>query len=320
MSDAVIRTEGLTKRYGDFTAVNDLTLQVNGGVLFGFIGPNGAGKSTTIRMLCGLLKPSAGKAFVGGVDVARHPREAKRMIGYLPELFGTYDRMRVWEYLDFFGAAYRIGRKKRRQQIERILELTGTDYMRDFFVGTLSKGMRQRVGIAKTLVHDPAVLFLDEPMGGLDPVARIETRELIRNLKALGKSVFISSHILPELASVCDEIGIIEKGTLLTLGPIRKILAEIRQTRTVQLQVMERPEDAAKLLQHVKEASEIKVVQNVIQFEFSGDNRLAANLIKRLQKNGLDVCWMNHVEADLEEAFIHVTGRKADSSGTATAS
>nr|HRU06522.1 ABC transporter ATP-binding protein [Candidatus Brocadiia bacterium] len=174
MSEPIIKTEKLTKFYDNFEAVHELDLQVQEGCLFGVIGPNGAGKTTTIRMLCGLLRPTSGRAIVNGIDVTRHPRDVKRSVGYMPDFFGAYDRMRVWEYLDFFGAAYRIPRKQRRDRIEKSLELTGATYMRDYFVGSLSKGMRQRAGIAKTLVHDPAVLFLDEPTSGLDPVARIE--------------------------------------------------------------------------------------------------------------------------------------------------
>ena len=308
MSEPMIKTEDLTKYYGAFLAVDHLSLRVDEGRLFGFIGPNGAGKSTTIRMLSGLLKPTSGKAIINGVDVVKHPREVKRIVGYLPELFGTYDRMRVWEYLDFFGAAYRIPRKKRRGQIEKVLDLTGAQYMRDYFMGTLSKGMRQRVGIAKTLVHDPAVLFLDEPSSGLDPMARIEMRGLLRRLKDLGKTILISSHILPELAAICDQVGIIEKARLLVMGPIKQILAEVRQTRQVQIELLRGAEAAAKLLQE-NGVTNMKVVQNYVQFEFQGDDKRASELLQLLHANSFEVCWMSEVEADLEEVFIRVTGR-----------
>ena len=317
MSEPAIKTESLTKFYGSFEAVHELSIQVNEGVLFGFIGPNGAGKTTTIRMLCGLLLPTSGRAFVGGVDVDRHPRRVKRMVGYLPEFFGTYDRMRVWEYLDFFGAAYRIGRRKRRDQVEKVLDLTGTEYMRDYFVGSLSKGMRQRVGIAKTLVHDPTVLFLDEPTSGLDPVARIEIRELLRKLKALGKTVMISSHILPELAAVCDEVGIIEKARLLACGPIRKILDVIRQTRQVQVELLDRAPEAAQILQRIKGVANVTLVQSLVQFEMQGDDKLAAQILHMLHQRGFHVCWMREAEADLEEVFIRVTGRARDEAAEA---
>jgi len=308
MSEPAIRTEGLTKYYGGFCAVDHLDLRVSDGALFGFIGPNGAGKSTTIRMLCGLLKPTSGAAFVKGVDVVRHPREVKRMVGYMPELFGTYDRMRVWEYLDFFCAAYRMPKPKRREQIEKVLHLAGAAYMRDYYVGTLSKGMRQRVAIAKTLVHDPDVLFLDEPTSGLDPMARIEIRGLLKKLKGLGKTTLISSHILPELAAICDEIAIIEKAKLLAMGPMRQIMSEIRQTRQVHLQLLGRATEAARLLEE-NGVSNVRVVQNMVQFEFQGDDARAAELLKLLVENSFEVCWMSEVEADLEEVFIRVTGR-----------
>ena len=314
MSETVIKTEKLTKCFGNFTAVGQLDLDIKAGVLFGFIGPNGAGKTTTIRMLCGLLRPTSGHASVAGIDVVRHPREAKRVIGYLPEFFGTYDRMRVWEYLDFFGAAYRIPRRKRREHIEKVLDLTGTDYMRDFFIGTLSKGMRQRVGLAKTLVHDPPILFLDEPMSGLDPVARIEIRELLRKFKTLGKTTLISSHILPDLTSICDEVGIIDKSQLLAIGPIKKILAEIRQARQVLIHFVSRAQEAANWMKKVDEISHIKVVENLVQFEFQGDDVRAAELLGLLHKRGFSISWMTEVEADLEEAFISVTGRAAGAS------
>ena len=309
MSEPVIKTVNLSKFYDKFEAVHDLNIEVGQGVLFGFIGPNGAGKTTTIRMLCGLLKPTSGHAYVNGVDVDRHPRQVKGLVGYMPDSFGVYERMRVWEYLDFFGAAYRMPRAQRHDQIERVLELTGSGYMRDYFMGTLSKGMRQRVGIAKTLVHDPAVLFLDEPTAGLDPVARIEVRELLRKLKALGKTVIISSHILPELASVCDEVGIIEKARLMAVGPIKKILAEIRQARQVQIDLMDRAAEAAELLGQVKGIQNIKVMHQTVQFDFQGDDAMAARLLQLLGERKFRVSWMREVEVDLEEVFIRVTGR-----------
>ena len=312
MTDAVIKTVNLCKFYDQFEAVHDLNIEVGQGILFGFIGPNGAGKTTTIRMLCGLLRPTSGNAYINGVDVDRYPRKVKGLVGYMPDSFGVYDRMRVWEYLDFFGAAYRIPRKQRQEQVERVLDLTGSDYMRDYFMGTLSTGMRQRVGIAKTLVHDPAVLFLDEPTAGLDPVARIEMRELLKKLKALGKTVIISSHILPELASVCDEVGIIEKSRLLACGPIKKILAEIRQTREIQIELLDRAPEAAELLKQVKGVQSVKVVHNLVRFEFQGDDVLAAKLLHALVERKFAVCWMREVEVDLEEVFIRVTGRVAE--------
>ena len=315
-SEVTIRTEQLTKFYADFEAVHELDLTIREGSIFGFIGPNGAGKTTTIRMLCGLLKPTAGRAFVNGIDVTKHPREVKKIVGYLPDFFGTYDRMRVWEYLDFFGAAYRIPRRRRRDRVEKALDITNSTYMRDLFVGSLSKGMRQRVGIAKTLIHDPAVLVLDEPTAGLDPVARIEIRELLQQLKSHDgekKTIMISSHILPELGTICDEVGIIEKARLLASGPIKNILAEVSQTRQVQVEFLKGADQAAQAMEQIPQISNVKVVQNLVQFDFHGDDAAAAELLKKLVSAGYPLSWMREVEADLEEVFIRVTGRGAKS-------
>jgi len=312
MSEAMIRTESLTKCYANVQAVTELNLDVKEGTLFGFIGPNGAGKTTTIRVLCGLLKPTSGAAFINGLDVTRHPREIKRIVGYLPEIFGVYDRMRVWEYLDFFGAAYRIPRSDRGDMIERTLKLTNAYYMRDYFLGSLSKGMRQRVGIAKTLVHDPPVLILDEPTSGLDPYARIEIRQLLRQLRKIGKTVLISSHILPELSAVCDEVGIIEKSRLLASGPVEKILEQVRQTRPVQIQFLERADEAAEVIKRFKGVQNLQTVENVVRLEFQGDDRQASILLKLLLDKGFDVVWMREQEADLEEVFIRVTGKERE--------
>ena len=311
-SRIAIRTKNLTKFYAEFEAVHDLSLEIPEGTIFGFIGPNGAGKTTTIRMLCGLLKPTGGEAYVSGIDVRGNSRDIKKIVGYLPDFFGTYDRMRVWEYLDFFGAAYRMPRRERRERIEHALEIAGAHHMRDLFVGSLSKGMRQRVGITKTLIHDPSMLILDEPTSGLDPMARIEIRELLKKLKNEGgrkRTIMISSHILPELGTICDEVGIIEKGRLLAYGPIKKILSEISQTRQVHIEFLEKSREAADYLARLPEVSNVKVVANLVQLEFQGDDAKAADILRDLVGKGHSVSWMREVEADLEDVFIRVTGR-----------
>ena len=198
----MIATQELTKKYQDVLALDHLNLVVEAGEIFGYIGPNGAGKTTTIRILSGLMRPTSGEATVAGVDVVRHPQEAKKVVGYMPDVFGVYQGMRVWEYLDFFGAAYRLPRVERKARIEEVLAITGTDVMRDYFVDSLSRGMQQRVGIARAMIHNPQVLFLDEPTSGLDPRARIEMRQLLRRLKEMGKTILVSSHILPDRKSV----------------------------------------------------------------------------------------------------------------------
>src|SRR5580704_1069370 len=222
--EIVITIQNLRKDYKGLTAVKDLSLHLDAGDIFGFIGPNGAGKTTTIKMLATLLKPTSGRAAIDGVDVVANPEAVRERIGYMPAFFGIYDDMRVWEYLDFFAAAYRLPRAKRPRIIDDVLNLTDLIGKKDSYVEELSTGMKQRLCLAKTLIHDPKVLLLDEPAAGLDPRARIEVKELFKELKAMGKTIIISSHILPELADFCNKVGIIERGELLISGDVKEIM------------------------------------------------------------------------------------------------
>jgi len=210
--DAVIETRALTKRYGSFLALDRLSIAAGRGQILGFIGPNGAGKTTTIKILVGLARPTGGTATVAGIDCAAEPRRVKRLIGYMPDTFGSYDNMRVGEYLDFFGAAFGIPRRARAKRIGEVLETAGAAHFKDLFVESLSHGMKQRVAIARTLVHDPVALILDEPANGLDPQARIEMRQLLLSLAERGKTLIVTSHILPELARICHRVAIITRG------------------------------------------------------------------------------------------------------------
>src|SRR5688572_10162474 len=219
------------KRYGEFTAVERLNLRIPRGEMFGFIGPNGAGKSTTIRFLATLLKATHGEGVVNGHSVTRDPLGVRRCVGYMPDNFGVYDGMRVWEFLDFFAVAYQIPRAKRKQVIGDVLELLDLTHKRDDFVNGLSRGMKQRLCLAKTLVHDPPLLILDEPSSGLDPRARMEFKALMKELRRMGKTILVSSHILSELADICTSIGIIERGVLLMHGPIEEVYRRIRRNR-----------------------------------------------------------------------------------------
>src|SRR6266849_2247593 len=223
----VIQIRHLRKEYKDLVAVKDLNLELEQGDIFGFIGPNGAGKTTTIKMLATLLIPTAGSAFVNGIDVVRHPEQIRSIVGYMPDFFGVYDDIKVWEYLDFFAAAYRIPRDKRPHIIDDVLVLTDLTVKKYAYVESLSRGMKQRLCLAKTLVHDPKVMLLDEPASGLDPRARIEIRELLKELKAMGKTIIVSSHILPELADFCNKIGIIEKGEMIISGDVNEIVRQM---------------------------------------------------------------------------------------------
>src|SRR5438067_337568 len=225
----MIQIRNLRKEYKDLVALRNLNLELESGDIFGFIGPNGAGKTTTIKMLATLLTPTSGVAYVDGVNVVQNPEAVRSVVGYMPDFFGVYDDIKVWEYLDFFAAAYRIPRHKRPQIIDDVLTLTDLNVKKDAYVESLSRGMKQRLCLAKTLVHDPKVLLLDEPASGLDPRARIEIKELLKELKAMGKTIIVSTHILPELADFCNKIGIIEKGEMIISGDVEAIIKQIRE-------------------------------------------------------------------------------------------
>ena len=247
--------EHLTKRYGSFTALDDVSLTLSAGQIFGLIGPNGAGKTTTIKILVGLIRPTQGQAQIAGADCVRDARKIKRLVGYMPDQFGSFDNMRVWEYLDFFGAAFGIPRRKRMTRIEEIMETTGTTYMKDRFVESLSHGMQQRVGVARTLIHDPQVLILDEPANGLDPQARIEMRTLLLKLAQLGKTLLVTSHILPDLSRICDRVGILTQGKLRAFGTVDQIGRLVSQQRTIEAHLIgaERISAAAQIIRRAIE-------------------------------------------------------------------
>ena len=234
----VVVARGLTKGYGPFLALDNLNLSLEPGIVFGFIGPNGAGKTTSMRILATLLTPSSGEAWVGGYSVTRQPKQVRQILGYMPDNFGVYDNMKVWEYLDFFAAAYGLPRGRRLGLIDDLLALVDLSEKRDGYVDALSRGMKQRLCLARTLVHDPQLLILDEPASGLDPRARVELRALLRQLGALGKTVIVSSHILTEMADICDHVGIIERGRLLAAGPIADLLRQVQTSRTVLVRLL----------------------------------------------------------------------------------
>ncbi len=231
--DFIIKTNGLTKRYGSILAVDDLSLQVEQGAIYGFVGPNGAGKTTTMRILTTLLRPSEGQAWVAGHSVLEAPRDVRRVIGYMPDFFGVYEDMRVWEYLDFFAACYEIPERERPALVGDLLELVDLSHRREDMVDTLSRGMKQRLCLARTLAHDPQVLILDEPASGLDPRARIEIRELLVELARMGKTVFFSSHILADVAEICTHLGIIEAGRMVVQGEMEAMRRQLIPHREI---------------------------------------------------------------------------------------
>ena len=263
-------------------------------------------------MLAALMKPTQGQAFIGDVDVARNPARVKELVGYLPDFFGVYEGMRVQEYLDFFGAAFKIRRKERRSRIDQVLNITGSTYMEDMFVEALSRGMKQRIGIARTLLHDPAVLLLDEPLSGLDPNARIEMKELLRKLGEMGKTILVSSHILPELAAICDSVGILDHGQLHACGSVDKIMHGIRQNRVVEVELLDDPKGAAAFLRKSREEEEIGEVEvqgHVVRFEWNASDTQLSSLLAGLVEKGFNVVGFQEVPISLEEAFIELTGR-----------
>ena len=309
-NEVVVRCEGLTKQYDEILALDDLNLEIHRGHVFGYIGHNGAGKTTTIRILAGLLKPTRGTATVAGVDVVAHRDRIKSLIGYMPDHFGVYDQMRVWEYLDFFGAAFKLPRSKRRDRLDYVLDITDAEYMRDRFVDTLSRGMKQRVGIARTLMHDPRVLLLDEPASGLDPQARIQMRRLLRRLADDGKTLIVSSHILPELAAICDTIGVIHKGHLRAAGPIDKVLAELHRDRLMEAKVLAGLEAGAERLRSNGACSKVEsdsVLGETLRFTFHGGDEQLAALLNEL--NGVcKVVTFREVPLSLEDAYMAISG------------
>ena len=308
----VLCIENLTKRYGSFTALNDLSLSLNAGQILGLIGPNGAGKTTTIKILVGLSKPTSGSATIAGVDCVRDARQVKRMVGYMPDRFGSYDNMRVQEYLDFFGAAFGMSNAERVSRIAEVMEMTNTGYMKDRFVESLSHGMQQRVGLARTLLHDPKVLILDEPVNGLDPQSRIEMRDLLIDLAAQGKTLVVTSHILPELARICQQVAIVTHGTLRAFGTIEEIGRRVSQQRTVEAHLVS-AEDVAKVADIIRKSVEpdAEVVEahaeSIVRFRTAQSEAELAKMLRKLVEVGLLVSQFREVQTDLEEAFMSFT-------------
>ena len=297
-----------TKRYGDFVAVDDLSFTIGKGEIFGFIGPNGAGKSTTIRFLATLLRPTAGDGRVDGHSVVTEPMAVRRVIGFMPDDFGVYDGMKVWEFLDFFAVAYEIPRSHRKQIIGQVLELLDLTHKRDDYVNGLSKGMKQRLCLAKTLVHDPPVLILDEPASGLDPRARLEMKALLTELKGMGKTILVSSHILSELADFCTSIGIIERGKLLAAGSIQEIQRHLRAHRVLKVRVLDPSTDrAASILRDDRGVRSVESFDHTVTCEFEGQEEDLARLLGRLVHQGVAVHSFSEEPLSLEEVFMMIT-------------
>jgi len=305
----VVVLEHLTKRYGTLTALDDVSLTLNAGQIVGLIGPNGAGKTTAIKILVGLIRPTGGTASIGGADCVREARRIKRLVGYMPDQFGSYDNMRVREYLDFFGAAFGIPRRQRAKRIEETMETTGTTYMKDRFVESLSHGMQQRVGVARTLLHDPQVLILDEPANGLDPQARIEMRDLLLKLAHLGKTLLVTSHILPELSRICDRVGILTHGKLRAFGTIDQIGRQVSQQRTFEAHLigaLQIPAAAEIIRRRLEPGAEVieATAEDSVRFRTAIPESELGKLLAQLVHEGIEVTQFREEQTDLEEAFM----------------
>ena len=306
----MIRTENLTKKYGEMFAINEIDLNLEQGDLFGFMGPNGAGKTTTMRIIATLLEPTYGEAYVCDYSIYNNPKEIRRLVGYMPDFFGVYDDMKVIEYLEFFAAAYRITGTDRRKRCDEMLETVDLDFKRDAFANTLSRGQTQRLGLARVLLHDPQVLLLDEPLSGLDPRARIEMRNLLRRLGQMGKTVVVSSHILPELADVCNKVGIIDRGVMSVSAEVTEVMQQVRQRVVLQIGVADHANQSSKAGQTLES---IEIVDTVSE----GDGFLVATLKEgisdysdistNLVEAGLKILRFTEDEVNLESAFMALT-------------
>ena len=309
----MIHAEDLTKQYGTLYAVKDLKLNLVAGDLFGFIGPNGSGKTTTMKILATLLQPTYGEAYVCDMSIYTRPKEIRRLIGYMPDFFGVYDDMKVIEYLEFFAAAYRIRGEKRKKVCDEMLELVDLGYKREALATSLSRGMTQRLGLARVLLHDPQVLLLDEPASGLDPRARIEMRELLKRLGGRGKTIMVSSHILPELADICNKVGIIERGELLVNADVAEVMRKVRDHLVIHIELASGMEEAAELLEQHPSVNRVEVQA------ISGKQHLRVSLNKEqglddysdlptlLVQHGFRIQSFKEDEINLETAFMTLT-------------
>jgi ABC-2 type transport system ATP-binding protein len=302
-----ISTVQLTKRYGTLTALDALTLELESGDIFGFIGPNGAGKSTTMKILAGLLEPTSGFARVLGKNVAENGEFVRRSVGYMPDFIGVYEDLKVSEYLEFFASAYGIPRKQRKKVVGDVLELTDLKYKQDAFVDSLSRGMTQRLSLARVLVHDPPVLLLDEPASGLDPRARIEIRELLKELRRLGKTILISSHILSELGEFCNKLGIIERGKLLVAGTVEDLMVRARAHPVISVQVVGDPEAAIRALKSDTRVDQVERQEGELMVTLQDPSQHHSFIVERLVAAGIKVHSVAPHQLKLEDVFLRLT-------------
>ncbi len=303
----MIQTKGLTKYYGTLGAIVDLDLNIEAGEIFGYIGPNGAGKTTTMRILATLLEPTSGTATIDGKLVTREGKRVRKVVGYMPDFMGVYDDLKVFEYLEFFAAAFGVRYSKRKGVVEGVLELTDLQSKAAFRVDSLSRGMQQRLGLARVLIHDPKVLILDEPASGLDPRARIEIRGLLRELKRMGKTIMIASHILSELEEMCDRVGIIEQGKMVFSGTLEDVRERMGVNRKVRLRVAGDEDKAVKLLSALPAVESVERVEDAISVTLSDSGAEAGLIARTLVQGGVAVTELVPEKLKLDEAFLQLT-------------
>ena len=303
----MIRVDRLVKNYGKFKAVNDLSFNVAKGEIFGFVGSNGAGKSTTMKIAAGLLKATSGTIYINDIDISKDPGKAKRSIGYMPDFFGVYDDLKTGEYMNFYCGIHKIPKEQRTEIIDNLLELVNLTDKKEFYVDDLSRGMKQRLCLARALIHDPEILILDEPASGLDPRARVEFRDIIRSLRDMDKTVIISSHILLELAEICTTIGIIDKGILITKGSVSEIQKQLSQLSKLKIKATGEMKDLILRLREMPNVSEVIDGHGYVDCSFSGDDEGKAKLLKELIANGLDIYHFEETAGNLESIFMQLT-------------
>lgn len=317
---SIIEIKDLTKRFNTSSltgaarqriAVNNISFNIEGGEIFGLVGPNGAGKTTTMRMLVTLLKPDHGEILVGGYSIRKNANDVRRQIGFMPDSFGVYGDMTVQEYLDFFGACYKIHPQQRAHLITDLLDLVDLGHRRDDMVDTLSTGLKQRLGLARVLIHDPSILVLDEPASGLDPRARVEIRELLLEVARLGKTILFSSHILADVGELCTRVGIIEDGKLAALGTLQQLSEHVMPHRQLHIGLLDRKEEAKTMLQSITGVSEVRIVENTsrisLEVDFTGDDESIHQLLAKLLAAGFPVVHFSEESKNLEEVFMRTT-------------
>lgn len=305
----MIEIQGLTKKYGNFRALDNINISLKEGTVFGFVGANGAGKSTTFLILATLLQPTSGELFIDGINVRENPSKVRKLIGYMPDFFGIYDQLKAEEYLDFYGASYGMSETEREKVIPQLLELVNLTSKRYEYVDFLSRGMKQRLCLARSLIHDPKVLILDEPASGLDPRARVEMRDILKTLKKMGKTILISSHILPELAEMCDEIGVIDGGRIIAHGSVNEIQTQLRGEKILTVHLATSNTQAIGFFEENPFVSNIKELEtgDGITFSFKGTNEEQVELLKQAMVNDFPILSFTEHVTNLEDVFMEIT-------------